>query len=55
MKRIGFYTILTLALFLPGYYLPVGNQALSLAINAVLFCIFLAVVYFKERREIRGL
>ena len=53
-SRIGFYTLLTIGLFLVGYYLPIGNRALSFFINLVLFSIFLVIVYFRERKEFKA-
>jgi O-antigen/teichoic acid export membrane protein len=54
MGRIGFYTLLTVGLFLAGYYLPIENKLLSLSVNVVLFGIFLFVVYFRERKEFKA-
>ena len=54
MGRIGFYTILTISLFLIGYYLPIESTPIKLAINSVLFLFFLFIIYFKERREFKA-
>jgi len=54
MKRIGFYFVLTIALFIFGYYLPFESRILKLGINFVLFMIFMIVVFFKERREFKA-
>jgi O-antigen/teichoic acid export membrane protein len=53
LGRIGFYALLTLVLFVIGYYIPVHNKILSIGINTVLFGIFLVVVYYKERKEFK--
>jgi O-antigen/teichoic acid export membrane protein len=53
LGRIGFYFLLAVALFLAGYYLPVEHRVLSLGLSALLFGIFLAVVFFRERREFK--
>jgi O-antigen/teichoic acid export membrane protein len=52
--RIGFYTVLTIALFLFGYYLPVESSILKLGINTALFLVFIIVVFFKEKREFKS-
>jgi len=54
MKRIGFYALLTFALFAIGYYAPIASRTLSTLLNLFLFGIFIIVVYFKERREFRA-
>jgi O-antigen/teichoic acid export membrane protein len=54
MKRIGFYTILTIALFVFGYYLPFDSRMLKLGINFLLFMVFIIVIYYKERREFKA-
>lgn len=54
LGRIGFYTVLTLAVFLIGYYLPVESLVLKLGINSALFFFFLFIIYFKERREFKA-
>ena len=53
-RRIAFYTVFTIVLFLIGYYLPIDSRALSMSVNVVLFSIFLVVIYFKERREFKA-
>jgi O-antigen/teichoic acid export membrane protein len=54
LGRIGFYTLLTIGLFLVGYYIPVESKALSMLINVALFGIFLLVIYFRERKEFKA-
>jgi O-antigen/teichoic acid export membrane protein len=54
MRRIGFYTVLTIALFVVGYYLPVEGKGLSFGINLVLFLVFCTIVFFRERREFKA-
>jgi O-antigen/teichoic acid export membrane protein len=54
LGRIGFYTVLALALFIFGYYLPLGDSILKLGINFVLFMVFTSVVFFKEKREFKA-
>ncbi len=54
LRRIGFYFLLAVALFLAGYYLPIEHRVLSLGLNALLFGIFLVVVFFRERREFKA-
>jgi O-antigen/teichoic acid export membrane protein len=53
-SRIGFYTLLTIVLFVIGYYLPVEGGILKLGINSMLFLIFLMIVFYKERREFKA-
>jgi O-antigen/teichoic acid export membrane protein len=53
LGRIGFYTVLTIALFIIGYYLPVESRMLKLGINSVLFLFFMVIVFFKEKREFK--
>ena len=54
LGRIGFYTVLAIALFLFGYYLPVEKTIVKLGINSVFFLIFLVIVFYKERREFKA-
>jgi O-antigen/teichoic acid export membrane protein len=54
LGRIGFYTLLTIGLFLVGYYIPVESKVLSMLINVALFGIFLLVIYFRERKEFKA-
>ncbi len=54
LGRIGFYTILTMAFFIFGYYMPLESGFLKLGINTVLFIIFMIIVFFKERREFKA-
>jgi O-antigen/teichoic acid export membrane protein len=54
LGRIGFYTLLTIGLFLVGYYIPVEIKVLSMLINVALFGIFLLVIYFRERKEFKA-
>jgi O-antigen/teichoic acid export membrane protein len=54
LGRIGFYTVLTVALFVFGYYLPLESGILKLGINSALFLIFLIIVFYKERREFKA-
>jgi O-antigen/teichoic acid export membrane protein len=53
-RRIVFYVMLTVSLFLIGYYLPVHSLLIKLAINSLLFAFFLFIIYFKERREFKA-
>lgn len=53
LGRIGFYFLLAVALFLAGYYLPLENPVVSWVLNIILFAIFLVVVFFRERRELK--
>ena len=54
IRRIGFYAVLTIGLFLVGYYLPVEGKFLSLSIDFLLFVIFTVIVYYRERREFKA-
>ena len=54
LGRIGFYAVLTIALFIFGYYLPLEVGILKLGINSMLFLIFLVIVFYKERREFKA-
>jgi O-antigen/teichoic acid export membrane protein len=54
MGRIGFYTVLTIALFIIGYYLPVESRMLKIGINSVLFLFFMVIVVIKERQEFKA-
>lgn len=54
LGRIGFYTIIALALFLFGYYLPLESGFIKLGINSVLFLVFVIIVFFKEKREFKA-
>jgi O-antigen/teichoic acid export membrane protein len=53
LRRIGFYFLLAVALFLAGYCVPVEENGLSLVINTILFLLFLVVIYFRERKEFK--
>jgi O-antigen/teichoic acid export membrane protein len=54
MRRIGFYTLLSVVLFLISFFMPVESGALSLLINFVLLMIFMVTVFYKERREFKA-
>jgi O-antigen/teichoic acid export membrane protein len=53
LRRIGFYFLLSLALFLAGYFLKIDNQAISLGVNFILLLVFVGIVFFKERKQLR--
>ena len=50
-RRIGFYTLVALGLFLISYFLPFEQRWLSLGINSILMMIFLVIVFFRERKD----
>jgi O-antigen/teichoic acid export membrane protein len=50
-RRIGFYVLVTLGLFLISYFLPFEQKSISLGINSILMVIFLVIVFFKESTE----
>jgi O-antigen/teichoic acid export membrane protein len=52
-RRIGFYVLVTLGLFLISYFLPFEQKSLSLGINSILMIIFLVIVYFRERKDFK--
>ncbi|MCU0370180.1 MAG: oligosaccharide flippase family protein [Bacteroidales bacterium] len=54
LGRIGFYTVLAVAIFILGYYLPVESRILKLGINSLLFLLFMAVVIVREKREFKA-
>jgi O-antigen/teichoic acid export membrane protein len=54
LRRIGFYTVLTIAVFIFGYYLPFESRLLKLGINSLLFLFFMAIVIIRERREFKA-
>jgi O-antigen/teichoic acid export membrane protein len=54
MKRIGFYAIVALILFLVSYFQPITQKTISLGINFILMMIFLVIVFYKERTEFKA-
>ncbi len=53
-RRIAFYFLLSVGLFLVSYFMPIERKALLMGINVVLLMIFLLIVYYKERREFKA-
>jgi O-antigen/teichoic acid export membrane protein len=53
MGRIGFYTLVTLLLFLVSYFMPREHRWVSLGINGILMMIFLIIVFFRERKDFK--
>jgi O-antigen/teichoic acid export membrane protein len=54
LKRIGFYTLLSLALYLISYFMPVESLAVTLVVNFILLMVFVIIVFYKERREFKA-
>jgi O-antigen/teichoic acid export membrane protein len=53
-KRIAFYFLLSVGLFLVSFFMPVERKSFVMLINIVLLMIFLLIVYYKERREFKA-
>jgi len=53
-RRIGFYALVSVGLFLVSYFMPVEQKGLSLGINSILMMIFVVIVFYKERREFKA-
>ena len=53
LRRIGFYALLSVGLFLISYFTPVEKKALSLGINFILMMVFVIIVFFKEKKDFK--
>jgi O-antigen/teichoic acid export membrane protein len=53
-RRIFFYALLAVGLFLVSFFMPFEQKALSLGINFILMMVFVVFVFYKERREFKA-
>jgi O-antigen/teichoic acid export membrane protein len=53
IKKISFYIIFAVILFLVRYFLKIDSILLSLVVSTLIGSIFLGVIYFVEKEEIR--
>jgi len=49
LKRIGLYFAIALSLFFISYYLKIESFILQMLISTVFVCVFLGVVFLKEK------
>jgi len=53
LRRIGFYFIFAIALFLVGYFMPLENKWILGTIRALLMLGFVLVAYLMEKKPLR--
>jgi O-antigen/teichoic acid export membrane protein len=55
LKRIGFYLLISVVLFLIETNIVIDNKVLKMSFNTILLMVFFVLIWSKEKADLRGL